>query len=663
MLKMINDTTLLGIIYSNDMDSSEVIRSRVSGTTTPFIAPSSANATLSTPFQRNVLNFRPTFTAELLSMVQYVVQYLAKDNFCLYYDQEYWFIPQLLNNVLFQQSINFISCASSLTNNNSNITAQFTATNPNVVIIWSKNVTRIEQFLSFITPLSNNSVSFLLNYNPSLLENPSFLNFLQQTFSSSPNDFSTTILYPSSFDINNTLIQQFNSDSTLFSTTPIDPSLFPLALEGYYVGLYITNILERIDTSIPLSRSSFLDSAYINSVLRISGLYSGPISDDCDAVGYSCCNKLTHRTALATFNPFNTSLTIDASSVLTWSGSCNAKATSLLPVRFGTIVDPTSQPSKDIANGVLTAFSRLNDDPSRIGQRPLQLVIRNATLANSTDAFRQTRALIETDKVVSLLSYPYSGDNVYYYLNNNSFPLIDPVGGELRNRVPFIKNMVNIRTSNKDRIVGAFHYIINQTKDASKVINIGMYYVAGLSGNDTREAFVNQTQILEQFPPGIIPRFNVLFILSDTDYKQNQAYFNKTLSNVRGTQIDYIFFSSRAVANESVGSIRTVLSLTGMDKPDPNTGIIPINVILISDAAGNQKAISLLLAEQTGIVPIGLQAYPLFGANTINSFTSNITLLKSYTQAATTYGPSATEVGTSGFVAGMFVGQVMKNIY
>eukprot|EP01088_Endostelium_zonatum_P006069 TRINITY_DN18174_c0_g1_i1.p1 TRINITY_DN18174_c0_g1~~TRINITY_DN18174_c0_g1_i1.p1 ORF type:complete len:176 (-),score=16.79 TRINITY_DN18174_c0_g1_i1:36-563(-) len=89
---IMNSSLVLGVIYSNNISTSEIIRKTLDGTTIPFIAPGSGNASLSVPFQRNVINFRPSFTDAILTMIQYVVQSLSKDNFCLYYDQEYYFL-------------------------------------------------------------------------------------------------------------------------------------------------------------------------------------------------------------------------------------------------------------------------------------------------------------------------------------------------------------------------------------------------------------------------------------------------------------------------------------------------------------------------------------------------------------------------------------------
>ena len=677
-----------------------------------FINPGTSMLELFTPYSPYVLNLRPNEYDQIHMMANYMITRQKVFRFSLLCF-DYKIVSPISDVLLYYFDVNLVSFAvynESITNDIAmhNAIANISSGYPQAVFVWG--TTGTEQIMSsFINQFSNDStISYLLPY---------FIDI----YNVAPN----RVIVNTTLAPNNSSQQQQQTFSKNFN-------------EGYFTGQYIIdaffeNNCNEIDenssiTTVTLNtgminRPDYMRSVYATPMVLVDDLQNntltlGPIINQCDNLFFArCSNALVHYLYIAQAPNYYDSWLGQYSSV---SGLLdlleNGQSVSAQPlIQIGNIYDPNDPTGKQIANGIQLAFDSINEKGRFYNAKKLQLlsypvtryqVKSGGTTVTYTDYERPLLQLINEGVftlagTTSALSAQYYGfvtgtNNVTKYNGNyTSMVWIDPATGEMRYRLPFRSNVINIRSSAYDKISTIYQYMfakyyLNSTarsageldfynnsvealsqpiKGSNGVIRVGMYMQNSTALLDSPAAIQVQMDIILRFMNLSSsyhgPKFVYKWTIWDYDFDLLDSYKNKMDTNIggigvepgmNGAEVDYIIISSTEQPTIYTPRMRDVVNYQ-LQKYSSTP-----ELVLLVGISGTLNETSRLLYNLTGQLPSTVQYFVENGANTKSYFLTDVILYSDYVNNSILQGEPISEQGLAGFATGLFIGQTLANI-
>eukprot|EP01088_Endostelium_zonatum_P018266 TRINITY_DN5793_c0_g1_i2.p1 TRINITY_DN5793_c0_g1~~TRINITY_DN5793_c0_g1_i2.p1 ORF type:complete len:1342 (-),score=161.20 TRINITY_DN5793_c0_g1_i2:71-4096(-) len=669
---IIDDETYLGVAFAATDAAALTVRDIVNGTDLLFINPTSSHGNISNPFIPNIINFRPSYSQDIYSLIAYITSFKQIQRIALvhnstrsvlYYDT--------VQKTLYSRGLSTVAELDYGTprpmSESVNIIA---AGNPQAVLL----LIQPDEFLTLVPPLSaalpastwyivprSQALSNLL---PGAL--PRFLNiYLPGTF---PSRLYLSDYYPNRADPNNPMNLKFNDDFRKFNDSKVFQA-GSFGYEGYLTGRWITSVISKIN-KYPFTRSDFLEAAYDSPVLTMNQWTLGPINNDPNEGIYDVCNQLTHGINVAGYDPYPGSRlgywsNITVAGAVSWL-TCEPQIPNLSPVPIGFVYHSNDTNAILLEKGVELALQVLTEKAT-FNKRPVQII--KQVIPNNMSAVDVSLQLIKEFKVVAFVGMSEDISlQILDYLDQTGakFPMIvDPMTPLKAVREPFNMNFMNIRIGIQDAVISAFYFLTSQNQSD---VNVAIYYENDTQGMEFIQNVYKVMDIFNSFyNEGTIPsignvkgRARVKIVVSMSSDNIGTIPIQNTVDQLERdrTPIDWLILFTR----EPMPTVLDVVEMLNEVQPKlvNSNGMPHMNVLGL--AAYRHTNISRLLRNTTMNEYYSANLNPVVG--TVEGFfTTNVTLRDSYYSGAYARGQIPNEVGLAGYLTGMIVGQVVNDLH
>lgn len=283
----IQERDVFGLVGSVGTAPSEAILPTINEFRVPFIGALSGASSLRNPCNHNVVNVRASYIDEVAAMAQHFVENMGIRRLSIFYQNDGFGTAGLegLQLALSNRSMK-IESQGTYERNTLDLAEGFASIqqgDPEAVVL----IGTYKQLAQFI--------QMALGWNPDLVfgtvsfvDSEAFASSLRAVQVSTDNIYVTQVV-PDPNDDGNQLVALYQNSMLARDAS----STFGfVSLEGYVVAEFLIKVLDSIDSTLEITRETFLDTVFSQTILLIGGQAVGPFSGSAD----NCtCNQGLHR--------------------------------------------------------------------------------------------------------------------------------------------------------------------------------------------------------------------------------------------------------------------------------------------------------------------------------------------------------------------------------
>jgi branched-chain amino acid transport system substrate-binding protein len=283
----IQERDVFGLVGSVGTAPSEAILPTINEYSVPFIGALSGASSLRSPCNHNIVNVRASYIDEVAAMTQHFIDNLGLRRLSIFYQNDGFGSAGLegLQLALSNRSME-IESRGTYERNTLDLAEGFSSIqqgDPEAIVL----IGTYEQLAKFIQ-MALEWKSDLVFGTVSFVDSEALASSLRAVQVSTDNIYVTQVV-PDPNDNGNQLVALYQNSMLARDAS----STFGfVSLEGYVVAEFLIKVLDSIDSTLDITRETFLDTVFSQTIFLVGGQAIGPFSG---SAGNCTCNQGLHR--------------------------------------------------------------------------------------------------------------------------------------------------------------------------------------------------------------------------------------------------------------------------------------------------------------------------------------------------------------------------------